>query len=136
MSNSISTPIDFPAAFKEAEVTTPFDKLLHTLAMATKSVKAERDRLTKDAESAEKFKLAVDKLSGLSTKLSDPDLIPDYMEAAREMGRANTSRLGRIEKSIPQWDIINECFSHSQGLMFSLIEQFEDETETKLALAS
>lgn len=130
----MSNSIDFNAAFTEAEATTSFDQLLTVLNMATKSVKAERDRLTKDETSEVKFTAAVQRVSELSQQLADdPALIDDYLEAATEMRKANTSRLNRGEKSIPQWDAINECWEYAQDLMHGLSQE---ETEAELALAA
>jgi len=132
----MNNSIDFTAAFNEAEATTSFDQLITVLSMATKAVKAERDRLTRDDTAEDKFHAAVKKVSALSTKLAaDPTLIDDYLEAATEMKRANTSRISRTEKSIPQWDAINECWEYAQDLMNGLSDA-ENEAAAELAVAA
>tara|TARA_B110000091_G_scaffold164322_1_gene175485 strand:- start:584 stop:973 length:390 start_codon:yes stop_codon:yes gene_type:complete len=126
--------INFNEAFIAAEATTPFDQLITVLNMAQKAVKTERDRLSKDDTAEVKFTEAVMKVSALSTQLADdPSLIDDYLAAATEMKRANTSRNQRGEKSIPQWAAINECWDYAQDLMSGLSQ---DETEAELALAA
>ena len=126
--------INFNEAFNVAEATTPFDQLITVLNMAQKAVKAERDRLSKDDTAEIKFTEAVMKVSALSTQLADdPSLIDDYLEAATEMRKANTSRNNRGEKSIPQWSAINECWEYAQDLMLGLSQE---DTEAELALAA
>ena len=107
----MSNSIDFAAAFVEAQATTPFDKLIATMNLATRAVKAERDRLTKDADAQTKFDAAVINIHALTTQMQEnPAMINDYLEAGTEMRRANTTRLAREEKSIPQWESITQCF--------------------------
>jgi hypothetical protein len=113
--------INFNEAFDEAKATTPFDQLIAVLTMAQKAVRVERDRLSKDDNAEVKFTEAVLKVTALSQQLADdPGLIDDYLEAATEMKRANTSRNQRGEKSIPQWAAINECWDYAQHLMNDL----------------
>ena len=126
--------INFNEAFDAAEATTPFDQLITVLNMAQKAVKAERDRLSKDDTAEIKFIQAVKQVAALSTQLADdPSLIDDYLEAATEMRKANTSRNNREEKSVPQWTAINECWDYAQDLMLGLSQE---ETEAELALAA
>ena len=126
--------INFNEAFIAAEATTPFDQLIAVLNMAQKAVKAERDRLSKDDTAEIKFIQAVQKVTALSTQLADdPSLTDDYLEAATEMRKANTSRNNREEKSVPQWPAINECWGYAQDLMLGLSQE---ETEAELALAA
>jgi hypothetical protein len=126
--------INFNEAFIAVEATTPFDQLIAVLSMAQKAVKIERDRLSKDDTAEVKFTEAVMKVSALSTQLADdPTLIDDYLAAAAEMKKANTSRNQRGEKSIPQWSAINECWDYAQDLMNGLSQE---ETKAELALVA
>ena len=130
----MTNSINFNEVFNAAEATTPFDQLLAVLGMAQKAVKAERDRLTKDEVAEEKFTAAVIKVSELSKQLAaNPDLIDDYLEAATEMKKANTSRNNRGEKSIPQWSTITECWDYAEDLLNGLSQE---ETEAEMALAA
>ena len=61
------------------------------------------------------------KVSALSKQLADnPALIDDYLEAATEMKRANTTRNARDEKSIPQWPAILECMNKADQMAFDM----------------
>ena len=96
----MNNSIDFTAAFNEAEATTSFDQLITVLSMATKAVKAERDRLTRDDTAEDKFHAAVKKVSALSTKLAaDPTLIDDFWESGRavQVGEASTPHLSKAQ---------------------------------------
>mgnify|MGYP000408993431 CR=1 FL=1 len=113
--------IDLQSAFTDAEATTPFDQLLLTLQLTIKSVKAERDRLDKDAQAGLNFTAAVTKISDLSKQLQkSPHLIDDYLDAATEMRRATTTRNARVEKSESQWPAINQCWAKAEHLLADL----------------
>ena len=119
--------INFNLAFSEAATENNFDELIVVLGMAQKAVKNERDRIVKDDESAEKFAAAVTKVSALSKQLADnPDLIDDYLLAASEMKRANTTRNARTEKSIPQWESIQECMNKADQMVFDMATDVDD----------
>ena len=119
--------INFNLAFSEAATENNFDELIVVLGMAQKAVKNERDRIVKDDESAEKFAAAVTKVSALSKQLADnPDLIDDYLLAASEMKRANTTKNARTEKSIPQWESIQECMNKADQMVFDMTTAVDD----------
>ena len=110
--------INFTEAFTAAEATNNYDKLFVVLTMTAKAVKEERDRLIKDDVAHAKFAKAVETVTDLNDAMrSDPGLIDDYYAAAKAMQAAHNGHLARGEKSIPQWNTINECFDEAVAFM-------------------
>ena len=122
------TTIDFNEIFAESEATTPFDQLIATLQTAQKRVKAERDRLNKDAETQSKFESAAELVAKLQPQLADrPELIPDFMEAAAEMKKANNTRINREESTESQTPYIEQCMDKA----YELFTDMSDAPELK-----
>jgi len=110
----MNTSINFDEIFAEAEANTPFDQLIAVLQTAQKRVKAERDRIHKGAETQVKFDEAAARVAELQPLLADdPTLIPDFLEAAAEMKKANNTRLSREEKAEDQTPAIELCLNEA-----------------------
>ena len=113
--------INFTELFAEAEATDTFDRLIVALQTAQKRVKAERDRLYKDAETQTKFEEAAKRVAELQPQLADdPTLIPAFLEAADEMKKANNTRISRGEKNEPQSRYIGVCMEKAYELFADL----------------
>ena len=113
--------INFNEAFDAAEATNAYDKLVTVLNMTVKAVKAERDRLMKDDLAHANFAQAVQNVTSLNDRMrEDPMLIDDYLAAAKAMQAANNVRNARGDKSAPQWDTIDQCFSEAGYLMVDI----------------
>lgn len=110
--------INFNEIYAENEAVTSFDKLITVLQVAQKRVRAERDRLAKDAETQEKFDTAASRVAELQPLLAtDPALIPDFLEAAADMKKANNTRINRVENTEEQWPAIHKCMDEVAELV-------------------